>query len=227
MLAGPDAAAHPRPDSIPQGHPDETLLKMAGNAARGRCRGRGACGAASGRSPLRADTQGSDRLLTLARTRRARFWSQARRKRMASPSNIRSGRIIGAAPTRLDRGPCTTGPGALPKRSVLPTRAVAGWAREWHASSTPTVHMRPHDGRAVANSAGAGRRAGGRLRRRLADAGFYYVGDLAEGLVRLLFVGPAPEGPVNLGSPKEIVVGAGAAGLRQPLPADDPTRRCP
>jgi dTDP-glucose 4,6-dehydratase len=65
---------------------------------------------------------------------------------------------------------------------------------------------------------------------------FQYVDDLVEGIVRLLGVGH--HGPVNLGNPTEITV-LGLAHLIidltcsrsdivfEPLPQDDPVRRCP
>lgn len=67
---------------------------------------------------------------------------------------------------------------------------------------------------------------------------FCYVSDLVEGLVALMEVLPAPEGPVNLGNPVEITVLDLARMVRRmvttsaplvhlPLPQDDPQRRCP
>ncbi|MFQ5340833.1 MAG: UDP-glucuronic acid decarboxylase family protein [Anaerolineae bacterium] len=65
---------------------------------------------------------------------------------------------------------------------------------------------------------------------------FCYVSDLVEGIVRLIGV-PENE-PVNLGNPREISIldfarkineltGNAAGIVYQPLPPDDPTRRCP
>jgi UDP-glucuronate decarboxylase len=66
---------------------------------------------------------------------------------------------------------------------------------------------------------------------------FCYVDDLLEGMVRLMDV-TTVDGPVNLGNPHEITILEMAetvgrlTGSRSkieflPLPADDPTRRCP
>jgi UDP-glucuronate decarboxylase len=66
---------------------------------------------------------------------------------------------------------------------------------------------------------------------------FCYVSDLIEGFVRLMALGHDP-GPVNLGNPREstirelaelvLALTAGKSQLRkEPLPIDDPTRRCP
>jgi len=66
---------------------------------------------------------------------------------------------------------------------------------------------------------------------------FCYVDDLLEGLVRLMDA-PSIDGPVNLGNPHEITILEMAETVRRltgsrskieflPLPADDPTRRCP
>lgn len=65
---------------------------------------------------------------------------------------------------------------------------------------------------------------------------FCYVDDLVEGFMRLMTVGPAV--PVNLGNPGEFTMLELAKSVREltgwksslvmkPLPADDPTRRCP
>jgi UDP-glucuronate decarboxylase len=66
---------------------------------------------------------------------------------------------------------------------------------------------------------------------------FCYVSDLLEGLVRLLAT-PEDPGPVNIGNPSErtirnlaelaIKLTGSSSTLRcEPLPVDDPTRRCP
>jgi dTDP-glucose 4,6-dehydratase len=65
---------------------------------------------------------------------------------------------------------------------------------------------------------------------------FCYVSDLVDGLVRML--GATVTGPVNLGNPNEISVrqlaalvleltGSSSELVSRPLPADDPTVRCP
>ena len=66
---------------------------------------------------------------------------------------------------------------------------------------------------------------------------FCYVDDLVEALIRFMNVTCGPE-PVNLGNPRETTIGQIASMIRdmtgssssivyQPLPQDDPTRRCP
>ena len=66
---------------------------------------------------------------------------------------------------------------------------------------------------------------------------FCYVSDMVRGLIALMEVDPNPGGPVNLGNPEEIdMLGlaqavqrhTGAARITfEPLPEDDPRRRCP
>jgi UDP-glucuronate decarboxylase len=68
---------------------------------------------------------------------------------------------------------------------------------------------------------------------------FCYVDDLIEGLLRLMDTPHEVTGPINLGNPDErtitelaelVLAGVGDTGSRVehgPLPADDPTRRCP
>jgi UDP-glucuronate decarboxylase len=67
---------------------------------------------------------------------------------------------------------------------------------------------------------------------------FCYVSDLVDGLIRLMNVDPAPDGPINLGNPDEFTVRELAqmvlklTGSRSqtkffPLPVDDPRRRRP
>jgi UDP-glucuronate decarboxylase len=67
---------------------------------------------------------------------------------------------------------------------------------------------------------------------------FCYVEDLVEGLTRLMATDDAVTGPINLGNPHEITVrelaecvvrltSAGSGLVHRPLPADDPTQRCP
>jgi UDP-glucuronate decarboxylase len=67
---------------------------------------------------------------------------------------------------------------------------------------------------------------------------FCYVDDLVDGLVRLMASEAGFTGPLNLGNPSEITIGALAeqivsmTGARsaidyQPAPRDDPSRRCP
>lgn len=67
---------------------------------------------------------------------------------------------------------------------------------------------------------------------------FCYVTDLVDGLVRLMATPAGITGPVNLGNPAEITVnqlvelvekltGSTVMTRQQPLPEDDPKRRCP
>lgn len=67
---------------------------------------------------------------------------------------------------------------------------------------------------------------------------FCYVDDLVDAFVRLLDLPEAPAGPINVGNPAEITVlelaetilrltGSRSRIEFKPLPADDPTRRCP
>ncbi|MBN1573521.1 MAG: SDR family oxidoreductase [Deltaproteobacteria bacterium] len=66
---------------------------------------------------------------------------------------------------------------------------------------------------------------------------FCYVSDMVEGLIRLMESAPYT-GPMNLGNPKEMTILEIAEKIREmtktrseivfePLPEDDPTRRCP
>jgi UDP-glucuronate decarboxylase len=66
---------------------------------------------------------------------------------------------------------------------------------------------------------------------------FCYVSDLIEGFIRLNGIDEDP-GPVNLGNPSERTIrdlaeriielsGSGSELRKEPLPVDDPTRRCP
>ncbi|TIL54866.1 UDP-glucuronic acid decarboxylase family protein [Mesorhizobium sp.] len=67
---------------------------------------------------------------------------------------------------------------------------------------------------------------------------FCYVDDLVEAFVRLMDTDATVSGPINLGNPVEYtmvelaeaileITGSGSKLVRQPLPADDPTRRRP
>jgi UDP-glucuronate decarboxylase len=67
---------------------------------------------------------------------------------------------------------------------------------------------------------------------------FCFVGDLVDGLVRLMASEPDFTGPVNLGNPNEITIrelaerivsstGARSPIVYKPAPQDDPTQRCP
>jgi UDP-glucuronate decarboxylase len=67
---------------------------------------------------------------------------------------------------------------------------------------------------------------------------FCYVDDLIDGFVRLMDAPDTVTGPVNLGNPVEFtilqlaekvidMIGSRSQIVRKPLPADDPTQRCP
>ncbi len=67
---------------------------------------------------------------------------------------------------------------------------------------------------------------------------FCYVDDLVEGLVKLMESADEVTGPVNLGNPGEFTIrelaerviaktGSSSEIVYKPLPADDPTQRCP
>ncbi len=67
---------------------------------------------------------------------------------------------------------------------------------------------------------------------------FCYVDDLIEGLIRLMDSSDEITGPVNLGNPGEFTIrelaekviqktGSSSELVYKPLPADDPTQRCP
>jgi UDP-glucuronate decarboxylase len=67
---------------------------------------------------------------------------------------------------------------------------------------------------------------------------FCYVDDLIEGMVRLMQTSDGFTGPVNLGNPREFTIlelaqkvidltSSRSQVVYQPLPADDPTQRCP
>lgn len=67
---------------------------------------------------------------------------------------------------------------------------------------------------------------------------FCYVDDLVEGLIRLMNTPDGTTGPVNIGNPGEFTIkqlaetviqltGSASQLVFHPLPADDPTQRCP
>lgn len=67
---------------------------------------------------------------------------------------------------------------------------------------------------------------------------FYFVDDLIEGLIRLMASGYGYANPVNLGNPEEHtvlevakmiigIIGSKSGIIYNPLPQDDPIRRCP
>jgi UDP-glucuronate decarboxylase len=101
--------------------------------------------------------------------------------------------------------------------------------------------MQPDDGRVVSNFVVQALR--GEPLRVLGDGtqtrSFCYVDDLVEALLRLMETPHGTTGPINLGNPDEhtvhelaelVLAAVGETGARiehGPLPADDPTRRCP
>jgi UDP-glucuronate decarboxylase len=100
--------------------------------------------------------------------------------------------------------------------------------------------MRPDDGRIVSNMivqalTGAPMTVYGEGRQ---TRSFCYVSDLVRGLIALMEVEEAPEGPVNLGNPSEVsvldlarmvqrMVKTESEIVFRPLPRDDPRRRKP
>ncbi len=101
-------------------------------------------------------------------------------------------------------------------------------------------HMHPNDGRVVSNF----------IMQALTNEpitiygdgsqtrSFCYVDDLIEGFMRLMNTPDDFTGPVNLGNPVEFTIrelaervvdltGSGSKLVYKPLPADDPTQRCP
>ena len=67
---------------------------------------------------------------------------------------------------------------------------------------------------------------------------FCYVGDLVEGLIRLMEIGDGVVGPVNLGNPEEFtirqlaeivvdIIGSASKIVHRPLPTDDSKQRQP
>ncbi|MGA2898187.1 MAG: GDP-mannose 4,6-dehydratase, partial [Acidobacteriaceae bacterium] len=123
--------------------------------------------------------------------------------------------------------------------------AVAAW-RRYYALDTRTVRifntygprLQANDGRVISNfmlQALAGKPLtvyGDGLQTR----SFCYVSDLIDGILRL--AASAEHTPVNLGNPTEFtmlecaklvlaVTGSKSAIVHQPLPQDDPARRCP
>ncbi len=100
--------------------------------------------------------------------------------------------------------------------------------------------MHPNDGRVVSNFI-----VSSLLRKPITLFGtgeqtrsFCYVSDLIEGLIRLMDSSDDMTGPINLGNPHEVTVrelaqrvvamtGCDVPFEYRPLPADDPTRRCP
>jgi UDP-glucuronate decarboxylase len=119
-------------------------------------------------------------------------------------------------------------------------RAGAVDVRVARIFNTYGPRMRPDDGRIVSNLivqalTGAPMTLYGKGEQ---TRSFCHVGDLVEGLVRLMAVEPAPDAPVNLGNPGEFSVAELAALVRRlvptasplvhrPLPEDDPRRRRP
>ncbi|MCQ4160394.1 SDR family oxidoreductase [Roseomonas sp. GC11] len=100
--------------------------------------------------------------------------------------------------------------------------------------------MHPDDGRVVSSFVARALRGepvtlfGGGTQTR----SFCYVGDLVEGLLRLMDAPDEVTGPVNLGDPREVTIreiaelachlaGSTAPLEHRPLPQDDPMQRCP
>ncbi|MBO0710952.1 MAG: GDP-mannose 4,6-dehydratase, partial [Acetobacteraceae bacterium] len=100
--------------------------------------------------------------------------------------------------------------------------------------------MHPNDGRVVSNFIMQALRSqditifgdGSQTR------AFCYVGDMVDGLIRMMNSADQTTGPMNLGNPQEIPVrelaerimsltGTSSKLVRRPLPQDDPVQRCP
>lgn len=141
---------------------------------------------------------------------------------------------------------CTTGPRACYDEGKRIAETLASdYARQFGCDvriarifNTYGPRMRPDDGRVVSNFCVQALRnepitiygTGNQTR------SFCYVDDLIQGLLRLGEV-PSVPGPVNLGNPEEVTVrdlaeriitrvGSGSV-VHQPLPQDDPAKRCP
>lgn len=119
-------------------------------------------------------------------------------------------------------------------------RAQRGEVRVARIFNTYGPRMRADDGRVVSNVVtqalagdditiyGSGQQT----------RSFCYVGDLVEGLIRLMAYEGPYAGAVNLGNPAEMTIhqlvglvlrltSSGSRVVRRPLPVDDPQRRCP
>ncbi|MBV9739762.1 MAG: SDR family oxidoreductase [Hyphomicrobiales bacterium] len=119
-------------------------------------------------------------------------------------------------------------------------RAQRGEVRVARIFNTYGPRMRADDGRVVSNVVtqalagdditiyGSGRQT----------RSFCYVGDLVEGLIRLMAYDGNYSGAVNLGNPVEMTIhelvgkvlrltSSESRVVRRPLPVDDPQRRCP
>lgn len=188
---------------------------------------------------LRAGTLGADRLLELATRDSARFL-------LTSTSEVYGDPLVHPQPESYWGHVNPIGPRSMYDEAKRASEAFAAvYARTLGTDvriarifNTYGPRMRRHDGRAVPafmSAALAGEPlpifGDGSQTRSLC-----YVDDLIDGLLRLL--DSDVKGPVNLGSPNEMTVlelaelirslsGAGVAIDRQPLPGDDPKRRCP
>jgi UDP-glucuronate decarboxylase len=100
--------------------------------------------------------------------------------------------------------------------------------------------MRPDDGRVISNLVVQALR--GKDLTVYGDGSqsraFCYVDDLVEGLVRMMRSSDDITGPINIGNPREVriidlaekiiaLTGSRSRIVKQPLPQDDPQRRCP
>lgn len=190
---------------------------------------------------LRVGAQGTERLLELAAARGARFL-------LASTSEVYGDPEIHPQTEEYWGNVNPNGPRSVydeAKRfaealSFAYRRARGVDVRVARIFNTYGPRMRADDGRVVSNfivQALSGRPltiyGDGRQTRSLC-----FVADLVEGLLRLLFLDTAPDGPVNLGNPEEITIRDLARLVSEicatecstelrPLPRDDPKRRCP
>ncbi len=188
---------------------------------------------------LRVGSEGTIRLLELARRHRARFL-------LASTSEVYGEPEVHPQPEAYRGSVSTTGPRACYDESKRFAEAAAStYERQFGLEvriarifNTYGPRMRPDDGRVVSNlvvQALAGEPLtihgdGSQTR------SFCYVDDQVRGLLALL--GSDVRGPVNIGSDRETTIRelvdeiGRAVGTtpdidRRPLPTDDPTRRRP
>ncbi|MGH9540658.1 MAG: UDP-glucuronic acid decarboxylase family protein [Terriglobales bacterium] len=190
---------------------------------------------------LRVGAQGTERLLELAAARGARYL-------LASTSEVYGDPAIHPQTEEYWGYVNPNGPRSVydeAKRfaealSFAYRRARGVDVRVARIFNTYGPRMRADDGRVVSNfivQALSGRPLtiygdGGQTR------SLCFVADLVDGLLRLLFLDTAPDGPINIGNPEEITIldlarlvskicATECSTELRPLPRDDPKRRCP
>ncbi|HZB97010.1 MAG TPA: UDP-glucuronic acid decarboxylase family protein [Candidatus Sulfotelmatobacter sp.] len=188
---------------------------------------------------LHACTTGTENLLELSRLTGARFV-------LASTSEIYGDPEVHPQPETYRGNVNCLGPRATYDEGKRVSETLVSTYRRLHSVNTAIVRifntygprMRRDDGRAV--PAFIGQALAGEPLTLFGDGSqtrsLCYVDDLVDALLRMLDSGAA--GPINLGNPREMTVAELAAmviGLcessspitHQPLPQDDPRRRCP